>query len=175
MKGYFRSLAKQSGVSIGSGKAPSRKKAAESPGSEPLVPLHSETVVLVDPAPTTVDAHSVVERTQNSAEQSPSLTRLTTKPIVTGQSDQWVTTPLASKSARESHSVKAVTHETKPVEAPPAKDDSASSTAPEKSKDDASPSVYRAEVLPPERWRKEAGVIRVRESEDSRELETARD
>jgi len=132
-------------------------------------------VVFVDPAPTTVEAHSVAERLQNSAEHSSPLTPLTTKANVTGQSDKWVATPPAAKSARESHSVTAVTHVTKPVEAPPPKDNSATSTALEKSKDDASPSVDRTDVLLAEHSGKKAGVIRVGEPENSLELETARD
>ena len=53
MKGYFSSLAKQSSVSIRGGRT-SQARLPQAPRPETLAPLHSETVLFVDPTPTTV-------------------------------------------------------------------------------------------------------------------------
>jgi len=68
MKGYFSSLAKQSSVSIRGGRT-SQARLPQAPRTETLAPLHSETVLFVDPTPATVRPVNDIQTPEKSSLQ----------------------------------------------------------------------------------------------------------
>jgi len=170
MKGYFSSLAKQSSVSIRGGKT-SAARLANTPITETLAPLHSETVLFVDSTPTAV---SPVRDSQTTEKTLPrAISQHSSTPIENSQTrfaSRSLAPPAISNSSRQPRTDDALSP-VAPVENSFSTHKSPT-VATENSEDPVVPLVDRpnVELGGPS---KKGGVIRVGESESPIEMTRA--